>query len=103
MNQSFRVELEKETFIFSAAHFITFNKNICEAIHGHNYRVKCIVDGQLDENHYVIDFIALRDHLKSIVDQWDHHVLLPTKHSQISVAQVQNDGLDEIEVRFEDD
>ena len=103
MNSSFRVELEKETFIFSAAHFITFNKNICEAIHGHNYRVKCVVDGLLDENHYVIDFIALRDHLKSIVDRWDHHVLLPTRHKQISVNQQRRGDLNEVEVRFEDE
>ena len=33
----FRVQLEKDTMVFSAAHFITFNGNVCESIHGHNY------------------------------------------------------------------
>ncbi len=102
MNRSYRVDLEKETFIFSAAHFITFNKNVCEPVHGHNYRVKCIVQGELDENHYVIDFIALRDKIKELTSLWDHHVLLATLHPQISVKEIETDGRKEVEVRFED-
>ena len=41
--------------------------------------------GPLDENSYVFDFIALRDALQQIVNELDHRVLLPTKHSAISV------------------
>ena len=66
MSETYHVRLIKEHLIFSAAHFITFNGNICERLHGHNYRVFAEVYGSLDENHYVIDFIALRDTLKEI-------------------------------------
>ena len=59
MADKFHVRLEKEQLIFSAAHFITFNDDICERLHGHNYRVMAEVRGQLDNNQYVIDFIAL--------------------------------------------
>jgi 6-pyruvoyltetrahydropterin/6-carboxytetrahydropterin synthase len=86
-NRPFRVCLEKDNLVFSAAHFITFSGNICESLHGHNYRVKCEIVGELDENGYVIDFIALRDALVKIVLTLDHHVLLPTLHSQIRVAE----------------
>ena len=86
MAKSYRVKLEKEHLIFSAAHFITFAGNICERIHGHNYRVFAEVQAPLDENQYVIDFIALRDTLKEITDSLDHHVLLPTRHEQIKVS-----------------
>ena len=82
----YSVRLEKEHHVFSAAHFITFNGNVCERLHGHNYRVAVQVDGPLDENQYVIDFIALRDELKKITDELDHHVLLPTSHPLIRVA-----------------
>jgi 6-pyruvoyltetrahydropterin/6-carboxytetrahydropterin synthase len=82
----YRVRLEKEHHVFSAAHFITFNGNVCERLHGHNYRVAVEVDGPLDENEYVIDFIALRDELKTITDELDHHVLLPTGHPLIRVT-----------------
>ena len=79
MTANFSVRLAKEHHVFSAAHFITFAGNVCERLHGHNYRVKVEVFGPLDENHYVIDFIALRDELKKITDGLDHRMLLPTR------------------------
>ena len=82
---SYRVELQKEQLVFSAAHFITFAGDICECLHGHNYGVRAEVAGDLDENQYVIDFIAFRDSLAEIVKQLDHHVILPTQHSMIQV------------------
>jgi 6-pyruvoyltetrahydropterin/6-carboxytetrahydropterin synthase len=85
-DESYHVRLGKEYLAFSAAHFITFAGNICERLHGHNYRVEAGVHGPLDQNQYVIDFIALRDALKQRVDQWDHRVLLPTQHAQIRVV-----------------
>ena len=94
---SYWVSLEKEQLIFSAAHFITFNGNICERLHGHNYRVRCEVAGPLDENQYVIDFIALRDSLFELTQELDHHVLLPTHHQQIKVEADDQEVL----VRFE--
>ncbi|MCA9189555.1 MAG: 6-pyruvoyl tetrahydropterin synthase family protein [Pirellulaceae bacterium] len=83
---SYRVRLEKDYLVFSAAHFITFNGDICERLHGHNYRVEAEVEGPLDENHYVIDFIALRDLLQEILAEWDHRMLLPTRHPEIRVT-----------------
>ena len=80
------VSLVKEQLIFSAAHFITFAGDICERIHGHNYRVHCDVLGPLDENSYVIDFIALRDSLAELTRALDHHVLLPDRHPLIHVV-----------------
>ncbi|HEX7376011.1 MAG TPA: 6-pyruvoyl tetrahydropterin synthase family protein [Pirellulales bacterium] len=86
MPESYRVRLTKDTLVFSAAHFITFNGAVCERLHGHNYRVAAEVFGPLDENHYVIDFIALRDALHRIVLALDHYVLLPTDHPLIRVS-----------------
>ena len=98
MSETYHVRLEKEHLIFSAAHFITFNGNICERLHGHNYRVFAEIHGPLDENEYVIDFIALRDTLKEIVNELDHHMLLPTDHPKIQVTAKEA----EVEVTFED-
>jgi 6-pyruvoyltetrahydropterin/6-carboxytetrahydropterin synthase len=94
-----RIRLEKEQHVFSAAHFITFNANICEQLHGHNYGVAVDVEGPLDENHYVIDFIALRDELKVITDELDHRMLLPTNHP---LLEVRDNGV-EVEVVFSPD
>ena len=98
MSESYQVRLCKEQLVFSAAHFITFAGNVCERLHGHNYRVEVHVFGPLDENQYVIDFIALRDALQTIVTELDHHMLLPTEHSAIHVAA----GEKEVEVTFEE-
>ncbi|QDS97728.1 6-pyruvoyl trahydropterin synthase family protein [Adhaeretor mobilis] len=87
MSETYRVKIEKERLVFSAAHFITYDGDTCEPLHGHNYHVRAEVAGPLDENHYVIDFIALRDSLQRIVDGLDHRMLLPTEHATISVSQ----------------
>src|ERR1700689_4689728 len=85
MRNSYHVRVTKDYLVFSAAHFITFNGDICERLHGHNYRVAAEVFGPLDENHYVFDFVALRDALRQIVAELDHYVLLPTEHPAIHV------------------
>ncbi|MBM3971878.1 MAG: 6-pyruvoyl tetrahydropterin synthase family protein [Planctomycetes bacterium] len=94
----FRVRVTKDHLVFSAAHFITFNGNVCERLHGHNWRTAVELAGPLDENRYVFDFIALRDAMQKIVSELDHHVLLPTKHRQI---QVQSDER-EVTATFEE-
>ena len=85
MSRAFRVRLQKEAFTFCAAHFITFNGDTCERLHGHNYRVAAEVAGPLDENQYVVDFIAFRDALRELTLELDHRVLLPTSHPLIRV------------------
>jgi 6-pyruvoyltetrahydropterin/6-carboxytetrahydropterin synthase len=87
MPEQYHVKIEKERLVFSAAHFITYDGDICEPLHGHNYHVAAEVRGPLDENQYVIDFIALRDALQEIVDRLDHRMLLPTEHPTIAVAE----------------
>lgn len=96
--ETWKVRVTKDHLVFSAAHFITFNGNICERLHGHNWRAAVEVEGPLDENHYVFDFIALRDGLQTIVNRLDHRMLLPTKHSAILVSPDER----EVEVTFED-
>ena len=67
MAETYKVRVEKDYLVFSAGHFITNDGDICERLHGHNYRVAAEVFGQLDENFYVVDFILLRDALQAIV------------------------------------
>ncbi|MBX3413386.1 MAG: 6-pyruvoyl tetrahydropterin synthase family protein [Pirellulales bacterium] len=85
MTESYCVRITKDYLVFSAGHFITFAGDMCERLHGHNYRVSAEVHGPLDENHYVVDFILLRDLLQEIVLELDHYMLLPTQHRTIRV------------------
>lgn len=81
----YHVRVTKDSFIFSCGHFITFNRDQGERLHGHNYRVAVEVEGPLDENHYVFDFIALRDRTQAIAAELDHHMLLATKNPLLPV------------------
>lgn len=98
MPEQYHVRVTKDYLVFSAAHFITFAGNVCERLHGHNYRVAAEVQGPLDENQYVVDFIALRDILREIVTELDHYVLLPTEHPRIRVVADDQS----VEVTFEE-
>ena len=96
----FEARVTKDSLVFSAAHFITFNGNICERLHGHNWRLDVAIIGNLDENGYVFDFIALRDACQKLTDHLDHQVLLPDRHPMIQVDR-SDDGR-EVQAIFED-
>lgn len=100
MMELFEARVTKDSLVFSAAHFITFNGNICERLHGHNWRLDVSIGGELDENGYVFDFIAMRDACQKIVTELDHTVLLPESHSAITVV-TSADGR-EVTATFED-
>ena len=57
MSEKYHLSITKDYLVFSAAHFLTYDGDICERLHGHNYRVTAEIHGPLDENHYVVDFI----------------------------------------------
>ncbi len=86
-SKHYQVRVTKDYLVFSAGHFITFNGDHCERLHGHNYRVAVEVEDALDENHYVFDFIALKDLTLAIVGELDHRMLLPTESPLIRVEQ----------------
>ncbi len=83
--ETFTVRVSKDHLVFCCAHFITYDGDTCERLHGHNYRATAEVEGPLDENHYVFDFIALKNLMQRITDELDHHVLLPTTSELIKV------------------
>lgn len=87
--RTYRVRVTKDHLVFSAGHFITFNGDNCERIHGHNYRLAVEVEDDLDENHYVFDFLLLRDLAKAEADALDHRMLLPTDSPHI---RLEHDG-----------
>jgi len=95
--RSFSVDVTKDHLVFSAGHFITIG-DFCERLHGHNFRLAATVEGPLDGNGFVFDFIALRDELQRVCDALDHRMLLPLHHPEIHV-DVQDR---EIEVKYAD-
>jgi 6-pyruvoyltetrahydropterin/6-carboxytetrahydropterin synthase len=84
-SERFKVRVTKDHLVFCSAHFISYDGDHCERLHGHNYRAAVEVEGALDANFYVFDFIALKNRAKAIIDELDHRMLLPTGSKLISV------------------
>ena len=93
------IELEKEYFKFSAAHFLIFPDGTAERLHGHNYRVMVEIDGALTRFGLVLDFKAVKPVIRELVDELDEHWLLPGEHAELRVAP-RDDGV--TEVRYQD-
>jgi len=81
------VRVTKDYLVFCSGHFISYEGDKCERLHGHNYRASVEVEGPLDDNHYVFDFIALKNHTKAITDELDHRMMLPRFNKLIRVEE----------------
>jgi 6-pyruvoyltetrahydropterin/6-carboxytetrahydropterin synthase len=96
MAERFKVRVTKDHLVFCSGHFISYEGDKCERLHGHNYRAAVEVEGELDENRYVFDFIALKHRTKEITDQLDHRMMLATANPHICVEA----GQRSIHVRY---
>ena len=73
---NFKVQVSKDYLVFCAAHFVTYD-GVSEPLHGHNYRASVTVEGTLQEDHFVFNFVTLKRIMHGLVDQLDHLTLLP--------------------------
>jgi 6-pyruvoyltetrahydropterin/6-carboxytetrahydropterin synthase len=86
--ERFKVRVTKDHLVFCSGHFISYDGHQCERLHGHNYRATVEIEGGLDENYYVFDFIALKHRTKEITDELDHRMLLATRNAVIAVEEL---------------
>lgn len=89
---SYRVHVSKDNLVFAAGHFVSYDGVKVEPLHGHNYRLSVTLEGPLDTNAYVFNFVTLKRMMKRVADTLDHRVLLPLHSSLISVEE-QEDGV----------
>lgn len=94
--ERFSIRVTKDYLVFCCGHFITYDKAECERLHGHNYRAAVQIEGPLDENWYVFDFVALKNRAKAVVDELDHHMLVATLNPLLRVEPAG----DNVTVRF---
>ncbi len=63
-------------FSFDSAHFLTKYHGKCERLHGHTYRLRVTVEGPIQEDGMVMDFVLLKKLVKDrVVDRYDHQHL----------------------------
>lgn len=58
---------------FAAGHALRNYKGKCENVHGHNFRVQVVIQGErLDGTGLLVDFIDVKQSLRAIIDRLDH-------------------------------
>ena len=95
--RTWAIDLAKEAFKFSAAHFLIFPDGTAERLHGHNYRVFVSLESGLCDHGLVVDFKMIKPLIKEIVDELDEHWLLPGLHPVLEAELITPD---QYEVRY---
>ncbi len=98
------LHLAKQNFKFSSAHFLIFDHEKAEMLHGHNYQVKvdiaCPPEAEYTQDGYFVDFNVFKKHIKAQLDIWDEHILLPSLHPDMKY-KISLDGKN-YEINFRD-
>jgi 6-pyruvoyltetrahydropterin/6-carboxytetrahydropterin synthase len=69
----FEVAVEQS---FSSAHALRNYKGRCENVHGHNWKVRVVIEGEkLDATGMLVDFLDVKSLVGEILDRIDHQFL----------------------------
>jgi len=90
---AYRIHVSRDNLMFAAGHFASYDGNQVEPLHGHNYRLGVTIEGPTEENAYVFNFVTLKRIMKRLVDELDHHMLLPRTNPLIEVIPPDDGGV----------
>lgn len=79
------VTVEGVRLRFASAHMATLGDEL-EPLHGHNYEVRCRVDGDLTTDQWVIDFSVLKRLAREACERLDHRFLLQERSARLQIA-----------------
>ena len=97
--ETWSIDLFKEYFQFSCAHFLIFPDGSKERLHGHNYRVCVEIEGSLAGHGLVIDFLEAKPIVRGLCDELDEYWIVPGLHPELGI-EPQGDG--HTSVRYRD-
>jgi 6-pyruvoyltetrahydropterin/6-carboxytetrahydropterin synthase len=98
LRETWNIDLCKEYFQFSCAHFLIFPDGSKERLHGHNYRVSVEIEGSLTDRGLVIDFLQAKPVVRALCDELNEHWIVPGLHPELTVA-AQGGGHTEVRYR----
>lgn len=93
MNPTRTIKLSGEKFSFSASHAIVFEQPNqpgslgVEPLHGHDFVVDVEITGPVNALGMVINFLIAESVLRSIIDKFNHKILLPAKPEYFNYEQ----------------
>ncbi|MEZ4503408.1 MAG: 6-carboxytetrahydropterin synthase [Dehalococcoidia bacterium] len=81
------VTVEGVRLRFAASHMATLGDEL-EPLHGHNYIVRCRVEGALTSDRWVIDFSVLKRLVREACEALDHRFLLQRNSTILEIGEV---------------
>lgn len=96
--ENWAIQMDKEYFKFSCAHFLIFPDGSKERLHGHNYHVDVEIQGDLTDRGLVIDFILVKPIIRELCEELDEHWLIPAEHPELKFED-RDDGHTEVVYR----
>lgn len=89
----FEVSVEQT---FAAGHALRNYKGKCENVHGHNFRVQVVIEGErLDETGLLVDFLDVKEAMQAVIDRLDHVFL-----NEVPPFDVKNPSAENIAEHF---
>lgn len=70
-------------FHWEMGHRLPFHNGGCKNIHGHSYRMRVIIEGELDEHGMVMDYFDMKEIIEPLVDRIDHSFLCDDRDEEM--------------------
>lgn len=71
---------------FSATHIIPGHKK-CGRLHGHDYAINAMIEGDIGPDGVIMDFISVKEFLRGVASELDHRVMIPRLDSRVEVTK----------------
>lgn len=71
---------------FSATHIIPTHAK-CGRLHGHDYAINAMIEGEIGPDGVIMDFISMKEFLRDVAAELDHRVLIPAKDPGVRISE----------------
>lgn len=81
------IEIAKQYFHFSIAHFTIFSATERERLHGHNIRLAVKIEGEIDDNGLCFDYAIYKKIIKEMCEGFDEYTLIAKDSPHLTIAE----------------
>ncbi len=82
-----RIEIAKQAYNFSIAHFTIFSATNREDLHGHNFQVECAIEAPVADDGLMFDYAIIKTTLRELCDSLDEKTVLPTRSPYLAIGE----------------
>lgn len=76
------IKLGKD-YVWEMSHRLPFHNGLCSNIHGHSYKMRVELVGELDANGMLIDFYDIDKIVLPIIKEFDHSIVINSSDTKV--------------------